>query len=50
MVKVWTNLTAGDMWQYWQKGWYDALFNETGVLDNSPLSNVLEELIGNKTH
>ena len=49
MVEMWQNMEAKNLWKYWDKGWYDAFTNETGILDSSPLKEFIESVLGNKS-
>ena len=34
---VWEKFEESNLWKFWDKGWYDAITQESGFLDNSPL-------------
>lgn len=42
-------MEAKDLWKFWDKGWYDAITNETGILDSSPLLQFIQSVLGNKS-
>lgn len=49
IVDLWKDMEAKDLWKYWDKGWYDAITNETGILDSSPLYEFIQSVLGNKS-
>lgn len=37
LVDVWEKFEESNLWKFWDKGWYDAITHESGLLDDSPL-------------
>ena len=43
MKELWLNMKDEDIWKFWDGiEVYEALYNRTGILDNSPLRNTLQ--------
>ena len=48
MTGLWTNLTNGDIWRMWPQAGWDPTYgirDSPGYLDNSPLINMMENLL-----